>query len=65
MFLLQYGIRCHCLFCFAITNDKLSAAAPYSVVPLSRVAHAVIEADADETEAAGLAAAGINILRAV
>ena len=49
----------------AITNDKLSAAAPYSVVPLSRVAHAVIEADADETEAAALAAAGIDILRAV
>ena len=49
----------------AITNDKLSAAAPYSVVPLSRVAHAVIEADADETEAAALAAAGIDILRSV
>ena len=49
----------------AITNDKLSTAAPYSVVPLSRVARAVIEADADETEAAALAAAGIDILRAV
>ena len=49
----------------AVTNDKLSAAAPYSVVPLSRVAHAVIEADADEAEAAALAAAGIDILRAV
>ena len=48
----------------AITNDKLSAAAPYSVVPLSRVAHAVLEADADEMEAAALAAAGIDILRA-
>ncbi len=48
----------------AITNDKLSTAAPYSVVPLSRVARAVIEADADETEAAALTAAGIDILRA-
>lgn len=48
----------------AITNDKLSTAAPYSVAPLSRVAHAVIEADADDSEAAALAAAGIEILRA-
>lgn len=48
----------------AITNDKLSSAAPYSVVPLSRVARAVIEADADETEAAALTAAGIETLRA-
>ncbi|WLR92309.1 DeoR/GlpR family DNA-binding transcription regulator [Shinella zoogloeoides] len=48
----------------AITNDKLSTAAPYSVVPLSRVARAVIEADADETEAAALTAAGIETLRA-
>lgn len=48
----------------AITNDKLSTAAPYSVVPLARVACAAIEADADETEAAALAAAGIDILRA-
>lgn len=48
----------------AITNDKLSTAAPYSVVPLARVACAVVEADADETEAAALAAAGIDILRA-
>lgn len=46
------------------TNDRLSTAAPYSVVPLSRVAHAVIEADADEAAAAALAAAGIRILRA-
>lgn len=48
----------------AVTNDKLSTAAPYSVVPLSRIAHAVIEADADETEAAALTAAGIETLRA-
>lgn len=48
----------------AVMNDKLSTAAPYSVVPLSRVARAVIEADADETEAAALAAAGIATLRA-
>lgn len=48
----------------AITNDKLSTAAPYSVVPLARVARAVIEADADDEEAAALAAAGIDILRA-
>ncbi|UDF31594.1 UNVERIFIED_ORG: DeoR/GlpR family DNA-binding transcription regulator [Roseateles sp. XES5] len=48
----------------AVTNDKLSTAAPYSVVPLSRVARAVIEADADETEAAALAAAGLETLRA-
>ena len=48
----------------AITTDKLSTAAPYSVVPLSRVARAVIEADADETEAAALTAAGIETLRA-
>ncbi|WP_411036469.1 DeoR/GlpR family DNA-binding transcription regulator [Shinella sp. BYT-45] len=47
-----------------LTNDKLSTAAPYSVVPLSRVARAVIEADADETEAAALTAAGIETLRA-
>jgi len=47
-----------------VTNDKLSTAAPYSVVPLSRVASAVIEADADETEAAALAAAGIETFRA-
>lgn len=46
------------------TNDKLSIAAPYSVVPLSRVARAVVEADADETEVAALAATGIEILRA-
>lgn len=48
----------------AVTSDKLSTAAPYSVVPLSRVACAVIEADADDTEVAALAAAGIDILRA-
>lgn len=48
----------------AVTNDKLSTAAPYSVVPLSRLGHVVIEADADETKAAALAAAGIEILRA-
>jgi DeoR/GlpR family transcriptional regulator of sugar metabolism len=47
-----------------VTNDKLSTAAPYSVVPLSRVARAVIEADAAETEAAALAAAGIETIRA-
>jgi len=46
------------------TNDKLSIAAPYSVVPLSRVARAVVEADADETDVAALAATGIEILRA-
>lgn len=46
------------------TNDKLSATAPYSVVPPARVASAVIEADAGETEAAALAAAGIGIFRA-
>ncbi|MDX3978272.1 MAG: DeoR/GlpR family DNA-binding transcription regulator [Shinella sp.] len=48
----------------SVTNDKLSTAAPYSVVPLSRVARAVIETDADETEAAAFAAAGIDIIRA-
>jgi len=48
----------------AVTNEKLSTAAPYSVVPLSRVAQAVIEADADEAEAAALAAAGIETIRA-
>lgn len=46
------------------TNDKLSLAAPYSVVPLARVTRAVLEADADESEAAALAAAGIDITRA-
>jgi DeoR/GlpR family transcriptional regulator of sugar metabolism len=48
----------------AVMNDKLSTAAPYSVVPLSRVTHAVIEADADEAKADTLAAAGIDITRA-
>ena len=48
----------------AVTNDKLSTAAPYSVVPLSRVARAVIEADADERQAAALAGAGIETIRA-
>lgn len=48
----------------SVTNDKLSTAAAYSVLPLSGVARAVIEADADDTEAAALAAAGIDILRA-
>ena len=48
----------------AVTNDKLSTAAPYSVVPLSRVTRAVIEADADEAEAAKLAAAGTETIRA-
>ena len=47
-----------------VTNDKLSTAAPYSVVPLSRLARVVIEADADDMEAAALAAAGIEIIRA-
>ena len=47
-----------------VTNDKLFTAAPYSVIPLSRVASAVIEADAGATEAAVLAATGIDILRA-
>ena len=47
-----------------LTNDKLSRAAPYPVVPLSSVARAVIEADADETAAAALTAAGIETLRA-
>ncbi|MGB3878723.1 DeoR/GlpR family DNA-binding transcription regulator [Shinella zoogloeoides] len=46
------------------TNDKLSTAAPYSVVPLSRVAQVVIEADADDEEAAALTVAGIETLRA-
>lgn len=48
----------------AVLNDKLSTAAPYSVVPLSRVTRAVLEADADEAEADRLAAAGIQIIRA-
>jgi DeoR/GlpR family transcriptional regulator of sugar metabolism len=48
----------------AVTNDKLSAAAPYSVVPPGRVTHAVIEADADDNEAAKLEAAGIKTVRA-
>lgn len=47
-----------------VTNDKLLTAAPYSVVPLSRVQHAVIEADANETDAAALAATGIETIRA-
>ena len=47
-----------------ITNDKLSTAAPYSVVPLSRVTRAVIEADADEAEFSALTAAGIETTRA-
>lgn len=47
-----------------VTNDKLFTAAPYSVIPLSRVASAVIEADAGAAEAAVLAATGIDILRA-
>lgn len=47
-----------------VTNDKLSTAAPYSVVPLARLAQAVIEGDADENEAAALTAAGIETLRA-
>lgn len=47
-----------------VTKDKLFTAAPHSVAPLSRVASAVIEADAGEAEAAALAAAGIDILRA-
>lgn len=48
----------------AVTNEKLSTAAPYSVVPLARVAQAVIEADADAAEAAALAAAGLDTVRA-
>lgn len=48
----------------AVTNDKLSTAAPYSVVPLTRVTRAVIEADADDAEAAALASAGIETIRA-
>ncbi len=46
------------------TNDKLSIAAPYSVVPLSRVTRAVIEVDAAESDVAALAASGIDIIRA-
>ncbi|MCF3640052.1 DeoR/GlpR family DNA-binding transcription regulator [Rhizobium sp. TRM95111] len=48
----------------AVTNDKLSTAAPYAVLPLGRLSHAVFEADADETELAAFAAAGINTTRA-
>ena len=48
----------------AVTNDKLSTAAAFPVVPLAGVAAAVIEADADETEAAALAVAGIETIRA-
>ncbi len=48
----------------AVTNDKLSTAAPYPVVPLSGIARAVIEADANDGEAAKLAEAGIDAIRA-
>lgn len=48
----------------AVTNDKLSTAAPHSVVPLSRVGHVVVEADAREAEVAALAAAGLATIRA-
>ncbi|MBD9374757.1 DeoR/GlpR transcriptional regulator [Rhizobium sp. ARZ01] len=48
----------------AVTNDKLSMAAPYSVMPLSRLSRAVLEADADEQEIADYAAAGVRITHA-
>jgi DeoR/GlpR family transcriptional regulator of sugar metabolism len=48
----------------AVTNDKLAMAAPYSVVTLSRLDHAVLEADADGREVEEFAAAGLRITRA-
>lgn len=48
----------------AVTNDKLSIVAPYSVIPLVRLNHAVLEADADEQEIAECAAGGVCVTRA-
>lgn len=48
----------------AVTNDKLSTAAPYAVVPLSRVTHAVFEADAADAVLEACVAQGITTLRA-
>lgn len=48
----------------AVTNDKLSLAAPYAVVPLARLHHVVLEADADENNLQELAALGVRITRA-
>jgi DeoR/GlpR family transcriptional regulator of sugar metabolism len=48
----------------AVTNDKLSASAPYSVLPLSRVTHAVFEADADDDVIAACTVQGVATLRA-
>ncbi|HUH49683.1 MAG TPA: DeoR/GlpR family DNA-binding transcription regulator, partial [Mycoplana sp.] len=48
----------------AVTNDKLSVAAPYAVVPLARLDHVVLEADANEKDLQELATLGVRITRA-
>lgn len=48
----------------AVTNDKLSVAAPYAVIPLTHLSQAVLEADADEQELLELAALGVRLTRA-
>lgn len=48
----------------AVTNDKLSMAAPYAVIPIAGLKYAVFEADADEQEVAECVAAGVQAARA-
>ena len=48
----------------AVTNDKLAMAAPYAIIAIGGLSHAVFEADADEQEVAECAAAGIRVTRA-
>ena len=48
----------------AITNEKLGAAAPYRVAPLSRIDQVVLEADAGDVHVRSLADAGVDVRHA-
>jgi DeoR/GlpR family transcriptional regulator of sugar metabolism len=47
----------------AVTTDKLGTAAPFAVMPASRLTHLVVEADAPEAALAALRRAGVDVLR--
>ncbi|HAT31734.1 MAG TPA: DeoR family transcriptional regulator [Janthinobacterium sp.] len=48
----------------AVTADKLGTAAPYQVLAADRLAHLIIERDADAAMAAAFSARGTQVLRA-
>lgn len=49
----------------AVTNEKLNTTAPFGIIPMARLTHLVIEADAPEKVASALISLGVQVHRAV